>query len=94
MQRTQIDSSLIASVGYDEGAQVLEVEFKRTGNVWYYEDVPPGVYNDMMDAPSVGSFFLSYVKNRYSASSGEYFVNDSTDDGTDDDSDGDYSPPM
>ena len=53
MKRVAVDSSSIASVGYDSKAYVLEIEF-RNGGVYRYLDVPaqplnavkPNISND------------------------------------------------
>lgn len=64
MDRVRVSSSNIRSIGYDEGAQVLEVEFK-SGGVYRYSGVPKAVYERFMAAPSKGRFFDSFVKDRY-----------------------------
>lgn len=64
MERTAVSSSNIASVGYDEGSQTLEVEFIR-GAVYQYFDVPQSIFIEMMGAGSVGSYFASAVKDSY-----------------------------
>ena len=62
MNRQKVESSQIASVGYDAEAKVLEIEFLRGGSVYQYFAVPQEVYDGMMAAESVGSFFFKNVK--------------------------------
>jgi len=62
MNRTAVDSSQIKSIGYDEGTQMLEVEFRYSGSVYTYFDVPKSVYDEMMASESVGKFFNAKVK--------------------------------
>lgn len=42
MNRKSVTSSNIASIGYDETSETLEIEFKN-GGVYQYFDVPQGV---------------------------------------------------
>jgi len=62
MNRTAVDSSQIKSIGYDEGTQTLDVEFRYSGSVYTYSDVPKSVYDEMMASESVGKFFNAKVK--------------------------------
>lgn len=64
MERQAVSSSNIASVGYDENLQLLEVEF-HSGLVYQYMNVPSVVFTQLMEASSVGQFFNTYVKNAY-----------------------------
>ena len=40
MQRVPVDSSSIASIGYAPEQQVLELEFRQSGEVYQYFNVP------------------------------------------------------
>jgi hypothetical protein len=62
MKREQVSSSTLASVGYDEGAATLEVEFVD-GEVYQYFGVPSETHSGLMAADSHGSFFNSHVRN-------------------------------
>lgn len=64
MHRERVESSSIASVGYDEELSVLEVEFHH-GGVYRYGMVPSSVYRDLVTADSLGRFFNASVRNRY-----------------------------
>ena len=64
MQRKNVTSSAISSVGYDERSSVLEVEF-QSGAVYDYFDVPPKVYRDLLKAASKGSFVSRRIRDRY-----------------------------
>jgi len=61
MERTPVSSSNLASVGYDVGSAVLEVEFNH-GGVYQYSGVPEDVYLGLMNAGSHGKYFDQYVK--------------------------------
>jgi len=64
MNRQNVDSTLATSVGYDPNTSTLEIEFKSTGSVWQYYDVPETVFNEMMNG-SIGKFFHSNIKGQY-----------------------------
>ena len=64
MQRTPVESTNVASIGYDHTTQTLEVEFQR-GWVYQYFDVPEPVYDALMAAPSKGEFLNASIKGSY-----------------------------
>lgn len=53
MERSRVESSVIASIGYDAATSVLEVEF-HNGGVYRYFLVPPSVYRALAGAASIG----------------------------------------
>jgi len=61
MERTNVDSSNLKSVGYDEENEILEIEFLH-GGIYQYYDVPKSVYDGLMNADSHGKYFDQYVK--------------------------------
>jgi len=58
------DSSNIARFGYDEGASVLSVEFKK-GGVYNYFDVPQALFEEMRNATSKGQFLAQMIKGSF-----------------------------
>lgn len=64
MRRKPIDSSAIASVGYDPEKETLEVEF-QSGNVYRYSGVPEEIYEDLLRARSKGRFFGTFIRGQY-----------------------------
>ena len=64
MFREPVVSESIASVGYDDDAEVLEVEFV-SGAVYRYRGVPQDVFEDFRQAPSKGAYFNQRIKNAY-----------------------------
>ncbi|MBA7552008.1 hypothetical protein ES705_44559 [subsurface metagenome] len=64
MERLAVVSSNIESIGYDAANEVLEVEF-RGGAVYQYSGVPKDVYNELMEAESVGRYLSSHIKGIY-----------------------------
>jgi len=61
MNRQSVESSNLASIGYDAKNEILEVEFKH-GGVYQYFDVPENVYQELMDASSHGQYFDRNIK--------------------------------
>lgn len=61
MQRTPVQSSNIAAVGYAPEQRVLQVEFIG-GRVYEYAGVPPTVHDGLMRAPSKGTFFAEHIR--------------------------------
>jgi hypothetical protein len=64
MNREYVSSSNIASVGYDEATQTLEVEFTN-GSVYQYYNVGAVIYEQFMLAPSKGQFLNTNIRNVY-----------------------------
>ena len=61
MKRTSVQSSNVASVGYDSADQVLEIEFHHGGTYQYF-NVPEHIYQGLMGASSHGTYFDRNVK--------------------------------
>ncbi len=61
MRRHRVQSSVIASVGYDDATRVLEVKF-RSGRVYSYFDVPPHVVAELLTAESAGRYFNEQIR--------------------------------
>jgi KTSC domain len=62
--RTPVDSTSLASVGYDAGRQTLEIEF-RSGALYRYLAVPAAVHRALMSAESKGRYFSQHIRDRY-----------------------------
>lgn len=64
MIRDPIASTNIASAGYDEASQTMEVEFLG-GSVYQYYNIGSDLYQQFMQSPSKGQFLNIYIKNAY-----------------------------
>jgi DNA helicase HerA-like ATPase len=64
MERETVSSSSIVSIGYDQNAETLEIEFKDRA-VYQYYNVPQTVYQQFMEAPSKGQFHHAYIRNSF-----------------------------
>ena len=67
MDRKNIESSMISSIGYDAVISILEIEFK-SGPVWQYFDFPEPVWYEFEASDSKGKFFHREIKGQYSES--------------------------
>jgi len=61
MERQSVESSNLASIGYDAENEILEVEFNH-GGIYQYFDVPENVYDELMNADSHGQYFGRNIK--------------------------------
>ena len=66
MERKKVSSSSIRSVGYDERARLLEVEFSD-GRVTQYSGVSAEIHRRMMSTPSIVSYFRDNVEESFTA---------------------------
>lgn len=67
MEREVVSSSMIASEGYDEATETLEVEFTN-GAIYQYYNVGQAVYEQFKESSSKGKFLNIYIKNAYPCS--------------------------
>lgn len=66
MERTPVESSHFAAVGYDPAARKMHIEFKN-GAVYEYSGVPEQFHKTLMEADSQGTFFHKNVKPHFKA---------------------------
>lgn len=59
-----VDSSNVESIGYDDATQELHVQFSG-GAIYVYYEVPRQIFDDLVSAPSKGSFLNREVKSVY-----------------------------
>jgi hypothetical protein len=64
MERTPVQSSNVAEIGYDPMTMTLEVAY-RNGSVYQYYDVPQVLYEELLRADSIGRFLNSQIKNNF-----------------------------
>jgi hypothetical protein len=63
MEREKVSSSSLASVGYKNN--VLEVEFRKTGDVYQYYNVQEEIFLSFIKAKSKGAYFTSHIRGNY-----------------------------
>jgi hypothetical protein len=59
-----VESSTLATVGYDENLKRLQWEFCSRA-VYLYFGVPAAVHEALLDAPSKGRYFKGTIRGRY-----------------------------
>lgn len=64
MKRINVSSSNLASIGYDENSQILEIEFNN-GRIYQYLNVPSIEFQNLKNANSHGKYFISKIKDFY-----------------------------
>jgi hypothetical protein len=64
MRRKPVPSTSIASIGYLPGVRELEIEFRASGDVYRYFDVPCEEYAGFMAAESKGTYLNQVFKPR------------------------------
>ena len=62
--RSPVETASLASVGYDEQARVLEIEF-RNGGIYRYSGVTKEFFSQFMTANSKGRFFTIKIRGRF-----------------------------
>lgn len=60
-ERVYVDSSMLSWVAYDAEEEVLTVEFVNNGEIWAYYEIPQEIYDELLEAPSVGRFMRANV---------------------------------
>jgi hypothetical protein len=68
MKPVAVESTTLASVAYDAGRQLLQLEF-RDRAVYQYFNVPVAVHEGLLRARSKGSYFNRVIRGRF-----EYIV--------------------
>lgn len=63
-RRTPVSSSNLRSVGYDEEAGTLEIEF-HSGGVYEYYGVPEERFRELLQADSRGRYFHDHIRTEY-----------------------------
>jgi hypothetical protein len=64
MRVATVESTTLATVGYDENVKLLQLEFCSRA-VYLYFGVPAAVYEALLGAPSKGRYFNGTIRGRY-----------------------------
>lgn len=64
MYREPVSSRVIASLGYENDTETLEVEF-HSGAVYRYRGVPEEEYERLIAAPSIGAYFNEHIRDAH-----------------------------
>ena len=58
-------SSIIQHVEYWPKIKELFIEFKKTGKIYAYQNVPVIIFNEFKASESKGKYFNQYIKTKY-----------------------------
>ena len=58
------ESTTLARAAYTDQLALLHLQF-RSGAHYTYSEAPPEVFQNLMDAPSKGTFFNRHIRDRY-----------------------------
>lgn len=64
MHVTAVESTTLATVAYDDGRELLQLQF-CSGAVYRYFGVPAAVHQGLLSAPSRGSYFSKAIRGRF-----------------------------
>lgn len=64
MELIPVTSSNVSAIGYDADTQTLGIKFS-SGTVYHYAGVPKDVYDDFVNAESIGRFFAMNIRSHY-----------------------------
>ena len=64
IKRQPLESSVLASVGYDVKLRLLEIEF-HSGAIYRYLEVPEEIYRRLLAAESKGNFFGKNIRDKF-----------------------------
>lgn len=60
-----VDSSMISRIGYSGSYNILVVEFRNSGDIYAYYDVPFTEYDNLITSDSIGSYFTRWIKDNF-----------------------------
>lgn len=60
----EVKSSTISHVGYEKNTKTLKIKFK-TGTEYHYQNVPEKEHISLINAESIGKYFVKNIKNIY-----------------------------
>ena len=60
-----VESTVISAIVYDPKSQTLDVEFKSSGEIYRYFDVPDDEYQGLLTAASKVAYVNSKIKPKY-----------------------------
>jgi len=64
MEKKEIESRLIKSIGYDPEKKLMVVDF-TTSMVYEYRDFPEEVFNKLLEARSIDNYFKDHIVNKF-----------------------------
>ncbi|TAD97473.1 MAG: KTSC domain-containing protein [Bacteroidetes bacterium] len=65
MKRIAVESSMVNAVGYDQKSKTLYLEFTNTGYVYQYLEVGQDIFEELLNADSLGSYIRNNIFEEY-----------------------------
>jgi hypothetical protein len=72
MNWVEVDSTSIGALGYNLPKRQLGIEFRKSGDVYFYFEVPPEDYQGFMAAESKGEYLNRIFKTKGYSYSGPH----------------------
>jgi hypothetical protein len=66
VERKRVNSGTIRSIGYDERARTLEIEFS-SGSIVQYLNVSPEAHRRLLAAPTMASYFRDNIEESFTS---------------------------
>ncbi|HET9620939.1 MAG TPA: KTSC domain-containing protein [Kofleriaceae bacterium] len=60
-----VSSTSVQRVGYATAERELHVQFKSSDTIYIYEGVPRAIFEQLLAAPSIGTFVNQQIKDAY-----------------------------
>jgi hypothetical protein len=60
-----VQSSALEQISYDEAAHTLCATFRESGRTYIYQEVPQEVYDALLFADSLGTYFNSHIRDQF-----------------------------
>ena len=60
-----VRSKAIRKIGYDASANRMYIDFEDSDPYYTYCRVPETIFQDFINAPSVGRHYHGFIKNKY-----------------------------
>jgi lysyl-tRNA synthetase class 2 len=64
MNELRLESSTLRALAYDDGREILQLEFCSRA-IYHYYGVPAAIYKNLLGAPSKGSYFNRVIRGRF-----------------------------
>lgn len=64
MNISAVDSTTLATIGYDDALSLLQLEF-RGGAIYQYFDVAAATHEALLNAPSKGCYFNQFIRGHF-----------------------------
>jgi hypothetical protein len=64
MEMIRVSSSAMSAIGYDPRSRRMKITFTQ-GHTYDFCGVPQQVFDELLEAPSKGTYYNDHIKDRY-----------------------------